>query len=159
MARLDLTPTDVVKLLDAETDFIGYQIVVMAAICSAESGRNAYANNVNHSTADPLPVTHRSLDAGLWQLNSYWLPKVLAAENQPVPTLDTVFGLVYDPVQNAKWAAVWWAHAFKTTAGTYSQKLIGAYSAWASYAAGTHKPFMKASYDAAVAAGVDLNVG
>jgi hypothetical protein len=164
MARLDLTAIEVAKILDEHTDFVGWQIVIMGALCVPESGRNAYAHNTNQSEDDgdpatPLPKAHRSGDDGLFQLNAYWLPAILAVEGLEVPTLQEYGPMIYDPIQNAKWAHLMWTHAFKTTAGTYTQKLVGAYSAWTAYAKGAHRPYIAESHAAALAAGVDLSVG
>lgn len=164
MARLVLTAEEVARLLDEHTDFVGWQIVVMGAICVPESGRDAYAHNTNHSNDDgdpatPLPATHRSGDDGLWQVNSFWLPKLLARKGLAVPAVHEYGPLVYDPIQNAKWAFLMWDQQFKDTAGTYSQKLIGAYSLWSAYKNGLHKAHIAASHAAALAAGVDLATG
>jgi hypothetical protein len=71
MAALLLTSDEIAELL-IEAGGKGWTVVTMGAIAAAESGRNAYAINVNHS---PEKASHRSIDVGLFQINSFFNPR------------------------------------------------------------------------------------
>ncbi len=71
MASLLLTSDEIAQLLIA-TGGTGWTVVTMGAIAAAESGRNAYAVNVNHSPEKP---SHRSIDVGLFQINTFFNPR------------------------------------------------------------------------------------
>ena len=70
MAKLMLTSDQVATVL-VEQGAKGWAVVTMGAIAVPESGRNAYAVNVNDSPDKP---SHRSLDVGLFQINTFWNP-------------------------------------------------------------------------------------
>lgn len=143
------TAEEVARVLHEDTGFVGYQCVVMTAVCRAESGRNPLAVNINWS---PGTVTHLSFDAGWFQLNSYWLPKVLHV----LLPVDQYGPLIFDPVQNARWAYTMWKAAFDTASGGWSAKAVAAYQVWITYRHGLHLPWMAEAKAAALAVGVPL---
>lgn len=95
-----------------EAGFRGSDIVTATAIAFGESGGNPAA--VNHNTDK-----HRSTDFGLWQINNYWNPEILAS------------GSWSNPADNARMAyAVYREQGFKAwyayTNGSYLAHMPGA---------------------------------
>jgi Lysozyme like domain len=81
MATLVLTSDEVAELL-VQAGAQGWTVVTMGAIAVPESGRNGYAINVNDSPEKP---SHRSLDVGLFQINTFFNPKhaILTCSTRP----------------------------------------------------------------------------
>ena len=128
MAALVLTSDEVAELLIGAGGQ-GWTIVTMGAIAVAESGRNAYAINVNHSPKKP---SHRSIDVGLYQINSFFNPRHAIKD-------------LLDPAFNTRVALQVLADAGGPPEG---------YERWNAYRAGAHVPNVAASRAAARRLGV-----
>jgi hypothetical protein len=148
MAHLNLTADDIARLLVAE-GATGWTVVTMGAICAAESGRDAYAVNVNHAPGSPPyrdPKTgkwvdgkpaepwHRSLDVGLFQVNTFFNPVQKIAE-------------LLDPRYNTALALAILHDAGGPPTG---------YMRWKAYEKGTYRPYMPECRDAANRIGVKV---
>lgn len=73
MAKLIVSDSDICKLIhDSGAPANLADIVTFTAIVLAESGGNAYAVGVN---GNPNRPSYRSLDVGLFQINTYWHPQ------------------------------------------------------------------------------------
>jgi hypothetical protein len=129
MAALMLTSDAIAELLVAAGGK-GWTVVTMGAIAAAESGRNAYAVNVNHS---PEKASHRSIDVGLFQINSFFNPR------------HTIKDLL-DPRYNTRVALAVLADAGGPPAG---------YRRWNAYTAGLHTAHLSESRAAARRQGVN----
>jgi len=130
MAHLLHTADDVARLLVAE-GATGWTVVTMGAICAAESGRDAYAVNVNHAPGQPW---HRSLDVGLFQINTYWNPIQKIVE-------------LLDPRYNTALALAILYDAGGPPTG---------YMRWKAFTSGTFRPYMPECRDAANRIGVKV---
>lgn len=142
MATYPVAPNDVAKVAVA-AGWKGWQVVTATAIAKAESGHNAYAINVvgNELRVDGTSnPAYRSLDVGLWQVNTYWWPSATVKD-------------LLDPTKNAGQAFAIWNGMYGKTAGTYSAKVTAAWDQWAVYAAGLHEQYLPAAVDAARAIG------
>jgi hypothetical protein len=142
MAALQITPNDVGKLAVA-AGWKGWQVVTAIAVAKAESGHNGYAINVvgTELRADGTPnLAYRSLDVGLWQVNTYWWPSATIKD-------------LLDPTKNAGQAYAIWNGTYTKTAGAYSAKVTAAWDQWAVYEAGMHEAYLPAAVDAARAIG------
>ena len=130
MAHFNLTADDVARLLVAE-GATGWTVVTMGAICAAESGRDAYAVNVNHA---PGQAWHRSLDVGLFQVNTFFWPRWELDE-------------LLDPQINTNVALGILAVGGNPPTG---------YRAWKAWTNGTFRPYMPECRDAANRIGVKV---
>lgn len=130
MAHLPLEVDDVTMHLLAE-GAAGWTVVTMGAIAMAESGRDGYAVNVNHSPGQP---SHRSLDIGLFQINTFWNPN---------HTIRDLLG----PVYNVRTAL-----AILRAAGGPGD----GYNRWNTYRAGAHLPFLHECRESAQRLGVNI---
>ena len=128
MAALVLSSDEVAELLIQEGGR-GWTVVTMGGIVVVESGRNAYAINVNHSPDKP---SHRSIDVGLYQINSYYNPR------------HTIENLL-DPAYNTRVALEVLADAGGPPKG---------YRRWNAFRAGLHVPHLAESRAAARRLGV-----
>src|SRR5262245_56573616 len=102
----------------------------MGGIAVPESGRNAYAVNVNHSPGKP---SHRSLDVGLFQISTFFNPK------HPIRDL-------LDPIYNTRVALEILAGAGGPPDG---------YRRWNAFNSGLHKPYLAEARAAARRVGVN----
>ena len=139
-ARFPHTFEEVARLA-VVAGFTGYQVVTMTAISKAESNHDAYAVGVVDNPAAPDSPSYRSLDVGLWQVNTYWWPNVPVAE-------------LLDPAGNARQARRVFTSRFDAAKGTWAERVKVAYSGWAVYKAGAHERHMPAAFQAAHAVGV-----
>lgn len=130
MAHLLHSADDVARLLVAE-GATGWTVVTMGAICAAESNRDAYAINVVHA---PGKDWHRSLDVGLFQINTFFNP------------VHKIFGLL-DPQWNTGVALSILDDAGGPPDG---------YRRWNVYKSGTFRPFVPECRDAANRAGIKV---
>lgn len=128
MASLLLTSDEIADLL-IRTGGQGWTIVTMGAIAAAESARNAYAVNVNHSPEKP---SHRSVDVGLFQINSFYHPRHAIKD-------------LLDPRYNTRLAL-----AILTAAGGPP----AGYRRWNAYTAGLHTVHLSEARAAAQRQGV-----
>ena len=128
MAALVLTSDEVAELL-IQAGGRGWTVVTMGGIVAAESGRNAYAINVNHSPDKP---SHRSIDVGLYQINSFFNPQHAIEQ-------------LLDPVYNTRVALQVLAGAGGPPKG---------YRRWNAFRAGLHVPHLAESRAAARRLGV-----
>lgn len=128
MAALVLTADEVAELL-IEEGAEGWTVVTMGGIVVAESGRNAYAVNVNHSPDKP---SHRSIDVGLFQINSFFNPRHKIRD-------------LFDPRYNTRVALRVLADAGGPPSG---------YRRWNAYQAGLHVPHLAEARAAARRLGV-----
>jgi hypothetical protein len=94
----------------AGAGFTGQGLVDAVAVALAESGGNTEATHTNSDT-------YRSVDRGLWQINSHWHPEVSAAQ-------------AFDPAQAA-------AAAYRISGGGRSWS---PWSTWTNGAAAVHIP-------------------
>lgn len=125
----------------------GWQVVDAVAIAKAESGHDAYAIGVvgapertlADGTVEPNPA-YRSLDVGLWQINSFWHPA------QPIVDM-------LDPAKNAAYAFKMWTAKFESAPGDWADRVHAAWRQWAVYKAGMHVAYKSAAVDAARAVG------
>ena len=131
-ARLPQTFVQVAQLA-ADAGFTGYQVTTMVAISKAESNHDAYAIGV---VDNPTSPAHRSIDVGLWQINSYWWPTVLLA-------------VLLDPAGNAGQARKVFESRFNSAEGGYTARVRAGYAAWHVYTSGAHKQFIAAADEAA----------
>ncbi len=137
-SRLPHTFPEVAKLAVA-AGWSGWQVVTATAVARAESGLDGYAVGVVGSPTRPDGTpnpAYRSLDVGLWQINTYWWPSHKLSD-------------LLDPIYNAGAAGKMWQAKFAAVTGTYAVKVHEAWSAWAVYSAGAHEPYMPAAVDAA----------
>ena len=123
-----MTSDDVATILINEGGR-GWTVVTMGAIAVPESGRDAYAINVNHSPEKP---SHRSIDVGLFQINTFFNPQ------------HTITDLL-DPEYNTRVALRVLAGAGGPPSG---------YSRWNAYKAGLHVPHLPEARAAARRLGV-----
>jgi Lysozyme like domain len=130
MAHLLLTADDVARLLVAE-GATGWTVVTMGAICAAESGRDAYAVNVNHA---PGQAWHRSLDVGMFQVNTFFNSTQKISE-------------LLDPEWNTTIALKILADAGGPPVG---------YMRWNAYRNGMYRPYLPECRDAANRIGVKV---
>jgi hypothetical protein len=130
MAKLSLTATEIAQLA-ADAGFQTWQVVRMTSICLAESAGNAYAVNVVHNPTSPA---HRSLDIGLWQINTHWWPGSILER--------------LDPAGNARMA---W-EVFEAHDGPRSP--VNGYNAWTTYRNMSYLVHQPAAITAARAIGV-----
>jgi hypothetical protein len=128
MAKLMATPDEIAQLL-ARAGAQGWTVVTMGAIAVAESGRNAYAVNVNHSPEKP---SHRSIDVGLFQINTFFNPQHAIKD-------------LLDPEYNVGVALRILASAGGPPSG---------YARWNTYKAGAHTPYLTEARAAARRIGV-----
>jgi hypothetical protein len=128
MAKLMVTSDEIAQLL-VGAGAQGWTVVTMGAIAVPESGRNAYAVNVNHSPDKP---SHRSIDVGLFQINTFYNPK------QAIKDL-------LDPEYNVRAALQILASAGGPPNG---------YARWNTYKAGSHAPHLTEARAAARRIGV-----
>lgn len=128
MAKLVLTSDEVARLLVGQ-GAKGWTVVTMGAIAVPESGRDAYAVNVNHSPEKP---SHRSMDVGLFQINTFFHPQHALRD-------------LLDPEYNARIALQILAAAGGPPTG---------YSRWNAYKAGLHQPHLAEARAAARRVGV-----
>ena len=128
MAKLILTSDQVASAL-VEQGAKGWTVVTLGAIAVPESGRNAYAVNVNDSPDKP---SHRSLDLGLFQINTFWNPTHAIAD-------------LLDPAYNTRVALQILAGAGGPPKG---------YERWNAYKAGLHQPHLSEARAAARRLGV-----
>jgi hypothetical protein len=128
VAKLMLTTHEVAELL-VKAGGNGWTVVTMGAIAAAESGRNAYAVNVNDSPDKP---SHRSLDLGLFQINTFFNPQHAIKD-------------LLDPELNTRVAL----QILKDAGGPPN-----GYNRWNAFKAGLHKPHLPEARAAARRAGV-----
>jgi hypothetical protein len=128
MAKLMVTADEIAQLL-VRSGAKGWTVVTLGAIAVPESGRNAYAVNVNHSPEKP---SHRSIDVGLFQINTFYNPQHAIKD-------------LLDPEYNARVALQILASAGGPPNG---------YGRWNTYKAGSHTPYVTESRAAARRAGV-----
>ena len=128
MATLVLTSDEVAELLIREGGR-GWTVVTMGGIVVAESGRDAYAINVNHSPDKP---SHRSIDVGLYQINSFFNSRHAIED-------------LLDPVYNTRVALDVLADAGGPPKG---------YRRWNAFRSGLHVPHLAESRAAARRLGV-----
>ena len=128
MAKLILTSDEVAELLVQE-GAQGWTVVTMGGIAVPESGRDAYAVNVNHSPDKP---SHRSIDVGLFQINTFFNPQHAISD-------------LLDPSYNTRVALRILTGAGGPPAG---------YRRWNAFNAGLHKPHLPEARAAARRVGV-----
>ena len=120
--------------------FTGYQVVNMTAIALAESGGDTHAVNVVDK--NPAAASYRSLDLGLWQINTYWWPG-------PIPDR-------LNPATCARIAFDIWRNRFndaRTDGKSWSEASEHAYGAWNVYESGAYKQYIPRAKTAAAALG------
>lgn len=110
----------------SEAGFRGNDVVTATAIAFGESGGNPRA--VNHNTDK-----HRSTDFGLWQINDYWNPEILAS------------GSWSNPADNARMAyaifkAQGWGAWYAYKNGTYLVHMPRAKAAGSAVPVSSTKP-------------------
>jgi hypothetical protein len=125
---LMLTSDEVAELL-VQAGAQGWTVVTMGAIAVPESGRNGYAINVNDAPEKP---SHRSLDVGLFQINTFFNPKHAIRD-------------LLDPTYNTRVALGILAGAGGPPAG---------YRRWNAFIAGLHTPHLPEARAAARRVGV-----
>jgi len=128
VAKLMLSSDDVAQLL-IRAGGQGWTVVTMGAIAVPESGRNAYAINVNHSPEKP---SHRSIDIGLFQINTFFNAQHAIKD-------------LLDPEYNTRIALQILAGAGGPPKG---------YGRWNAYTAGLHHPHLAEARAAARRLGV-----
>jgi hypothetical protein len=128
MAKLMLTSDQVAQLL-IQCGAQGWTVVTMGSITVPESNRNAYAINVNDSPEKP---SHRSIDVGLFQINTFWNPTHAVTD-------------LLDPEYNTKVALQILAASGGPPKG---------YARWNTYVAGVHTPHLPEARAAAKRMGV-----
>jgi hypothetical protein len=146
MSKLILPIVDVATKV-AAAGFTGWQIITGTAVIGAESRFDAYAVNVigERFRADGKPnPAYRSLDIGLFQVNTYWHPGFKIADlldsDRNIAAARLIFLERWEAKPNLGWNA-WTAYAW---------------SAWVTYKNGLHKPFESAAVTAAREAGLDI---
>lgn len=106
-----------------------WDLIRAVAVCWAESRGDAYALGINDH--DPSSASYLSVDAGLWQINSYWHP--MSSRDYFVQTLT--------PELNAALA--------------YQIYTLAGWNAWNTYKAGAHNVWM---HEARVAVNTELGL-
>lgn len=145
-SKLPLTYADVAALA-LGAGWKGWQVVTATAVAKAESNHDGYAVGVVGAEMRTTPAgteeanpAFRSLDVGLFQINTYWWPTVTVAD-------------MLDPTKNAAQAFNIWRGRFDAASGTWADRTHAAWSPWAVYKAGTFEQYLSAAAAAAKTVG------
>ena len=147
---LPVEPVDVVRLV-MEAGWKGWHVVTATAIAKAESNHDAYAVGVVKTEERNSPETGemgelepnpawRSLDVGLFQINTHWHPQHKIAD-------------LLDPAYNTAAAYKLWQGTFDRTAGSWADRTHAAWSPWAVYDTGAFEQYLSMAAQAAREAG------
>lgn len=135
---------DAARLL-VEAGFVGWQVVVMAAIGCAESGLNPHAFNLNDH--DPTSPWYLSVDWGWLEINDAANQSLLIGKGVLSP-LRAVSQQLLDPATNAKAGYT----VFVSRGGPRDP--VAGYRAWSTFDSGSYAPFKAPAVHAARAVGV-----